>query len=313
MAIQKYPRLLSISERKLLQILQLLRAEGITKDEILTYPDVFTHSLNSLRDRVAELRELGLSKIKLVSLRESHRVYHRKIEKFVSERDGEIPYQSKEELLEAYLQCERDEASRILNAHDLHASRLITLKAKLDLLLAHECPLEILLAKPWILRFPFEILDHRLQVLAARSLTFDNCDSVVHLLTCEEKFFTSRLAQHDTDRLILGECRSKSDYLMKRLECDEQTLSEMIRKNHKLLSTNLPKLKAHLDYILEELRLPAMDLRQFPRLFNFSVDTIKSRYSELSELGVAVTVRELALEKRSYDRFVGYWRPQKKR
>lgn len=71
-AITKYPSILRMNFKKLPELIDLLRQNGITSDDIVSHPRILYISINTLRKRIEMLKENNIPpKVNLLISKES--------------------------------------------------------------------------------------------------------------------------------------------------------------------------------------------------------------------------------------------------
>lgn len=94
------------------------------------------------------------------------------------------------------------------------------------------------------------------------------------------------------------------DYLSQRLQCDTETVQYLNSKYPSILRVQVSKLKEVFDFVYAEGYTP-QHVRQVPRILLHSLETTKSRLSELRDLGYnPYTLMVLCKSKRQYKQFV---------
>ncbi|KYM94897.1 hypothetical protein ALC62_14492 [Cyphomyrmex costatus] len=59
-AITKYPSILRVKLKKLMELIDLLQQSGITGDDVVSHPKIFYFNVETLRKRIAMLKENGI-------------------------------------------------------------------------------------------------------------------------------------------------------------------------------------------------------------------------------------------------------------
>ncbi|XP_064652475.1 uncharacterized protein LOC135503082 [Lineus longissimus] len=304
--INKYPRLITMADSKITSILGLFADHSISKEEILTYPEVFSYSVKTLIDRFKLLEEGLAGEIKLVTIKDAEKYFSKRLQKTLSELDLLKAYGSKSGMVMSKLGCMQSEAEKLLET--IQSMTLSKLESKLDCVLNKlHLPPNIVLSAPWLLHHSSNHLEQRNARLKDVGLTHENCEAFLHLLMVEKKYFEKRLEFHIKEREALGECKDLSEYLCLRLECSDVDLTKMTNNFSKLLSVSAAKVKEHLDFLLTELHLPARDVMTYPRVLRFATGTIRFRYKLLFEKGIhpeLIGVKELQLSAPSFKKLL---------
>jgi hypothetical protein len=305
--VTKYPRLLSITDSKIASIIELFQEHSISKEEIFTYPEVFSYSIKTLIERF-KLLEDGYSsgEVKLVAIKDAEQFFRKRLQKTLSEWDLLKHYGSKAGMVMSKLRCTQSEAEDV--AGSIQAITLSKLESKLDCILNEiSLPPKLVLNTPWVLSHSSKVLHQRSVRLKDTGLTYENCGSFLHLLTVESRLFEKRLAQCIKECEVLGECCNSSEYLCVRLGCGPEDVGIMSKNFQKLLSVSATKVKDHLDFLLIELQFPARDVIKYPRVLSFATETIQTRYKLLLEKGIHpdwIGVKELQLKKPQFHRLL---------
>jgi hypothetical protein len=94
------------------------------------------------------------------------------------------------------------------------------------------------------------------------------------------------------------------EYLSQQLQCDIETVEYLNSKYPSILRVQVSKLKEVFDFVYAEGYTP-QHVRQVPRILFHSLETTKSRLSELRDLGYNPhTLMALCKSKRQYKQFV---------
>ena len=94
------------------------------------------------------------------------------------------------------------------------------------------------------------------------------------------------------------------EYLTKQLECDVKTVEFLASKYPILLRKHVPKLKEVFDFLYAE-GFTSQQVIQVPRILFHSVETIKSRLTQLREAGCnPASLMTLCKSKREFTKIV---------
>jgi hypothetical protein len=101
------------------------------------------------------------------------------------------------------------------------------------------------------------------------------------------------------------------EYLSQQLQCDIETVEYLSSKYPSILRVHVSKLKEVFEFVYAEGYTP-QHVCQVPRILFHSLETTKSRLSELRDLGYnPQTLMALCKSKRQYTQFVEQMRAKK--
>lgn len=282
----------------------LLLQHGFTREQIFTYPNIYRIGTVTLALRLSTYKELGKT-IEIDDIIRSQNFHFEKLQNYMERKQVLDMYPDHVILLKDMLNISDDEARTIYSNRYIKMSKLGTLMKKIELLLEHVTGSDIK-DQPLVLRTPLNTLQSRLNKITERRLDMSMMAKYSFLLYCDESKFESYLEDYLQEAEILKNYHfSKEELLKSRLNCDDICLQKMIKSNWSLLSINTIKLNSILDFLLVDLHQNSATIISYPRVFSFALETLEKRNTQLLELGFKnVTVKELALDSRTYKRLV---------
>lgn len=113
------------------------------------------------------------------------------------------------------------------------------------------------------------------------------------------------------ERDVLKPHTNVRDFLISKLNVDEDVLDKAIEKSPQLLRVQVPKLDQVIN-ILQENGLTGDKIIRYPRVFYYSKETLCKRLETLREAGIPPRVNLITFDQSSFDIYVNYNMRKKK-
>ena len=104
-------------------------------------------------------------------------------------------------------------------------------------------------------------------------------------------------------RGLIGYHTTVSEYLMRMLNIDEETLNLLITKSPAILRVNVSKLKRLIN-VLHNNGITSDEILQHKRIFFFNVETIENRIMRLKKEGLSLRMTPLVASEEWFERYV---------
>lgn len=153
---------------------------------------------------------------------------------------------------------------------------------------------EHLIKDLWIFNYQEEMLGDRIIRLQQAGVPVKPW-----LLRCHTKSFESTLSKWESTQSVL-KGRNELTFLAEKLNCSENYVKYMMRRNTLLTTINVPKLEQIADFLYEKGYTPE-EVCIFPRVFCSSIKTLNARFDEMYRLkGTLPTMSELCVSAKNY-------------
>ncbi|KAH8376932.1 hypothetical protein KR093_002286 [Drosophila rubida] len=128
------------------------------------------------------------------------------------------------------------------------------------------------------------------------------------MVRCPEPILQRSLKLSLDELQVLGEFSSVVEYLAHRLEFSVAETKAIMDKHPQVHSVRVTKIKEVLDYLLNEAKFTRFEIAQVPRILCHSLKTTKERIDELASHGCRPsTLVILCRSRREYDKFLQQW------
>ncbi|XP_076457093.1 transcription termination factor, mitochondrial-like [Babylonia areolata] len=301
-------RLVTMGREKFHKMTELLAQHGISKKELLIYPNIYRRKYETVACRIRQLEEGKVQPVTLRMINTTYKKYQAKYGRLILDAEVAEIYKSTLDLLSCELGFTKEEAKNIIEESLwLNNTKLSTLKEKIELLWSYGVPSEAIRDRIWVLAFPTSTIRSRIESMKQSGLTYQDFPKsfLIAIKSSEDKFikFQERLLM---DKAILDQsaCKDKPGYICSRLSCSAKELELVCKKFPALLSVRLPKLKTNLDILLQEFGVSPSIIKEWPRVLALSTETLQSRLEQLHEHGVSISGKVLYLTNQEYERFI---------
>ncbi|XP_076046510.1 mitochondrial transcription termination factor [Oratosquilla oratoria] len=188
---------------------------------------------------------------------------------------------------------------RILRPNRILIMDLAKMNKILDVLKGHGVLAEDILCDMWIFYHNVELTRERLQLI-----TEAGCDRPrMWMCRCTDNVFQRTCERYKSEKELLGDCKSKVEFLAKRLECSTEFITTYSAGNPGFLRVHVSKLQRQLD-LLEAEGFTPEQIRQSPRVLQYSEDRLMSRINAFKEIGYKPTgVAILYKQPRKFEAF----------
>lgn len=285
-----------------LKNVELLLANGVKTGVVLDNPKMLTLSNSELRTNLRIVQGMKpidindfvplvqVSNTKLLKLKKiaekdkyvtskKHRIYH------ISEAMGIEPHEVTKFI------------SRVPNVLTLPYQKF---EENLQILLKYIAPTD-LLHDLWAFRYKASTIEKRLN--RAREGNVDKF--MPWMIRCTEKKLAASIKIVSDTKAIAGK-KPLVKYLSERLNYDVKTTEAIMRRHPKIFNCRVSRVKEMLDYSFD-VGFEPVDFAGTPRVFSYSLTTIRQRVNELKSIGCRPQFSIICRSSNNYNNFVENW------
>ncbi|KAH8395652.1 hypothetical protein KR222_005313 [Zaprionus bogoriensis] len=296
--------------RCLLQTLDTLLLEGVTKQSIVEYPWLLALDQKRL--------ELKLKLIKSMHMRDINhfvpflRLTVPRLRKLVSALNAEA--QELEQKNRVYYISEKLEVSPEIVTKYL-SKRLFILEMPFEMFeknLQHMINYNVspinILKDLWAFRYTPKSVELRLE----RAKRAKKDKIMPWMVRCPEPILQRSLKLTQDELQVLGQFSSVVEYLAHRLDFSVTEAKAIMDRHPQVHTVRVTKIKEVLDYLLNDVKFTRFEIAQVPRILCHSLKTTKERIEELAALNCRPSSLVIVCRsKREYDKFVQQWSQQR--
>ncbi|KAG4073117.1 hypothetical protein HA402_002506 [Bradysia odoriphaga] len=171
---------------------------------------------------------------------------------------------------------------------------------KLQLLLKYIAPID-LLHDLWAFKYQADIIEERLN----RAREGNKKKFMPWMIRCAEQKLSTTIRIATDIKAIAGD-KTLVKYLAERLKYNVKTTEAILQKQPNVFNCRLTRMKETLDYLFAA-GFVSVDIAETPRVFCFSLTTIKKRVEELKSIGCRPQLYVICRSSREYKKFVENW------
>lgn len=300
----------SYRNRSLIQTMDALILEGISKHSLIEYPWLL--ALDQKR------MELKLKLIKTMEIRDINhfvpflRLTLPRLRKLVSALNAETGDLSQKNRV-YYISEKLDVSPEIVTKY--LSKRLFILQMPYDMFeknLQHMIHYNVspinILKDLWAFRYTPKSVELRLE----RAKRAKKDKIMPWMVRCPEPILQRSLKLSLDELQVLGQFSSVVEYLAHRLDFTVSEAKATMDRHPQVHTVRVTKIKEVLDYLLNEAKFTRYEIAQVPRILCHSLKTTKKRLEELASYGCRPsTLVILCRSRREYEKFLQQWIDQR--
>ncbi|TMW53872.1 hypothetical protein DOY81_001043 [Sarcophaga bullata] len=295
-------------QKSLMQTLDMLCMEGVSKRNFVEYPWIITLDRKRLSEKLEMVRSLNGFR-DLNDFVPFLRLQVNRLRKLVASLNREynqIEYGNRVYFIAEKLNVPAATVTKYL------VNRLFILEMPLDMFkknLEHMITYQVepmnILKDLWGFRYAPRAVELRLK----RALQAKKDKIMPWMVRCPEPILQKSL-QISLDELeVLGDKTSVAEYVGERLGFTVEEAQAIMNKHPQVNTVRVTKIKEVLDYLLNEANFTRYEIAQVPRVLCHSLETTKQRLEELQQYGCRPSsLVILCRSKREYEKFLNKWR-----
>lgn len=290
---------------QLSQQIELLMENGVDREILLTYPWVISMNPSQLELKLSILREMKprsindyipLLNLTAFKLAETKRSLWKEANRIPDGAENRLYYLADKLNIAPHIV-----SNTFVNYPFLIDTPLRLFIANLDVLLNFKVAPENILRDPWVFNYSSRKTRARLE----RAKNSYRPKLMPWMARCPMKRLNKSLQLTIDSHEALSGCNSLIEYLSKRLDCSEEKMAAYMTRHPAALKVRVTKIKAILDYLLDEAKFDPVEVANVPRVLCSSLDTLKARVEELKKLGIKQKgVMPLCFAKKDYDSYL---------
>ncbi|KAJ9586495.1 hypothetical protein L9F63_019853 [Diploptera punctata] len=279
--INNYPALKSVSLESIQCNINYFRDKGLSLDTLKKNPWLLTYKIGTIRSKLEILSTWNLGDVNVIYPLLRMKLNELKENSKIEETDNDnISTGKRIKYTSDKLKCDLTEACKVFGEHEfLYSMPFKKYSCIMEKLLEAKISPHHILKDVWVFQYGIKKIEVRLQVLKEVGVN----PIKPWMLRSSPKIFETTLQRVLSRKEVLGES-SVVEYLTQQLECDVETVEFLASKHPILLKKHVTKLNEVFDFLYAEGFTPQQVI-QVPRIMFHSVETIKSRLTELREAG----------------------------
>lgn len=279
------PKFFLVADAVISSTLHSLKDFDITSKQLQRMPWILLQTPGEVASKISKLSEpylfqnyfegLGFCYFPLHKIRQYQRQFESEWEE-IPHHNNRIYYIADQLMVPVDLLTEK-----IVKVHRLLSIDLHRIEVYIALLNKYNVQREDILNDLWIFFNNMDIAEKRLQAIIRAGCKRPK----LWMCRCTEEVFERTLNRYQSQKDVLGECRSLEEYLIMRLGCSLDDLRDQGEFDHTLRRMNVPKLKKMIDMLLQE-GFSTKQILHSLRLLKYSEHRTRTRIQRLKDLGV---------------------------
>ncbi|XP_072762362.1 transcription termination factor, mitochondrial-like isoform X2 [Anoplolepis gracilipes] len=272
---------------------------GVQKNTIVKNIWLLAHENNKLMDKLNCIKVLNMNNDQLVPWL---RLTQEELATFVFYTQNDISSYTynKIEHLAHRLECSIEKLCELTVRYTFLLKIPIScIDKKLNILHEYDISNKHILKDLWVLRYSENHIRHRCELYKDTG----NLEIKTWAIRCPLRVVARAIQKNNVKRCLLNRHSSISEFLINKLEIDEESLNRAITKSPGILRVNVLKLNRLIN-ILHQNKITSNEILQYIRIFYFNTDTVQKRIETLNKERIIVRLSSLVLSEQSFERYV---------
>lgn len=272
---------------------------GVQKNTIVKNAWLLAHENNKLKDKLDCIKVLNMNNDQLIPWL---RLTQEELASFVlyTQNDmGSYTY-NKIEHLAHRLECTIEKLCEITVRYTFLLKIPISyIDKKLNILHEYDVRNKHILKDLWVLRYSENHIRHRCELYKDTG----NLEVKTWAIRCPLRVIARAIQKNSLKRGLMRHHTSINEYLMSKLNVDEERLNRAVVKSPGILRVNLMKLNRLIN-ILHKNGITSDEILQNIRIFYFNIETVENRIKVMKKERLVPRLAVLVVDERSFERHI---------
>ncbi|CAL1678967.1 unnamed protein product [Lasius platythorax] len=297
----RYTFLLKIPISYIDKKLNILHEYDVSNKHILKDLWVLRYSENHIRHRCELYKDTGNLEVKTWAIRCPLRVIARAIQKNSLKRGLMRHHTSINEYLMNKLKIDEERLNlAITKSPGILRVNLLKLNRLISILHQNGITSDEILRHIRIFYFNVETVQNRIKIMKKECLV-----PKLAVLAVAEQSFERHIKNRHLQREILQDYQDVKEYLINKLNVDEELLEKALTRWPTILRVNVRKINQLID-LLQQNGIMGDEILRHPRVFYFNTETLRKRIEMLKEAGLPPKVSLIMYSQKNLDEYVKY-------